>query len=270
MTFREKLEASSRARNSLLCVGLDPDPAYLDGKRTTGFLRDIVDATKDIVCAYKPNLAFFEALGPAGMALLQDILNGIPDDVVVIGDGKRGDIGNTAAKYANALFDVYGFDAATVNPYLGHDALEPFLTYEDKGIIVVCRTSNPGARDIQDLSVDGTPLYQIVAQKARDEWNSRDNVALVVGATYPEDGRLLREMCPDMPFLVPGIGAQQGELEEAVTSTVNASGELAIVNASRGVLYADRGERFAEAARTAAIDYRDRINRARASLAAPR
>ncbi len=262
-TFQEKLNTSIQARQSLLCVGLDPDRSRLEGQDMGDFLRDIIDATKDVACAYKPNLAFFEALGPDGLRTLKQVRDSIPTDIPVIGDAKRGDIGNTAAQYATALFDYFNFDAATINPYLGGDSLEPFLEWGDRGIFLLCRTSNPGARDLQDLKVDGVPLYQVVARKAQQEWNRRGNVGLVTGATYPDDIRILRQICPTMPFLVPGIGAQAGDLEAAVRASVDAQGRGAVINISRGVIFAGKGKEMAAKAREAAIDYRDKINAAR-------
>lgn len=266
MTFQEKLLRASERNRSLLCVGLDPDPARLANVDIASYLCEIVAATSDLVCAYKPNLAFYEQMGEAGHAVLRTVLKAIPDDIPVIGDAKRGDIGNTAEAYARALFDDLGLDAATVNPYLGGDAVEPFLKYADRGVIIVCRTSNPGARDLQDLPVmfEGAsrPLYEVVAELA-NRWNDRGNVGLVAGATYPEELRRLRELCPEMPFLVPGVGAQQGELAAAVQAGLDARRGGLIVAASRAVLYASSGADFAEAARRAAELLRDAIEEQR-------
>jgi orotidine-5'-phosphate decarboxylase len=271
MTFREKLEAATARNGSLLCVGLDPDPARLPIDDVGEFNRAIVEATADLVCAYKPNLAFYEALGEDGYAALRETLAAIPPDIPTIADGKRGDIGNTARAYARAVFDVLGFDAVTVNPYLGGDSLEPFIEREDRGVFVLCRTSNPGAADIQDLAVasDGgsRPLYEVLAELARG-WDSRGNVGLVTGATYPEELRRVRELCPDMVLLVPGVGAQTGDLAAAVRGGVDARGGGMLVNASRGVLYASKGADFAEAAREAARALRDEIQRHREGMPA--
>ena len=263
MLFYNKLQETIRKQNSLLCVGLDPDPAHLEGKDVDSFLKSIISATHDLVCAYKPNLAFFEAMGPEGLEILKDVRDVIPRNIPVIGDAKRGDIGNTAAKYADSLFNFYGFDAITANPYLGKDALDPFFEYKDKGVFVLCRTTNPGASDIQELSVDGTPLYQIVAQKAQNDWNTNANIGLVAGATHPDDIARLRGIWPDMPFLVPGIGAQEGDLEKATKASLNIEKSMAVINVSRGVLYADKSSSFADAARTASEKYREQINTAR-------
>jgi len=230
------------------------------------FNRAIVDATRDLVCAYKPNIAFYEALGFGGLEALKGTVEYIrrrAPEVVIICDAKRGDIGNTSRAYARALYEVWGFDAATVSPYLGGDSVEPFLAYEDRGVFLLCRTSNPGASDLQDLVVGekGGPLYLHVARKAL-EWNSRGNVGLVVGATYPEELKQVRELCPHMPVLIPGVGAQAGDLPSAVRNGVDSQGRLAIINSSRGVLYASRGADFAQAARRAAEALRDGINEA--------
>ena len=268
--FLDKLRAASKRNHSLLCVGLDPDPELMPQPHAALFLQEIVEATADLVCAYKPNLAFFEAMGTGGMQTLLEGLRSVPEQIPIIADAKRGDIGNTGSAYATALFDVLGFDAATVNPYLGGDSLAPFLERKDKGIFVLCRTSNPGAADLQDLLLaDGRPLYQAVAEKAR-EWNRHGNVGLVVGATYPKETTKIREICPDMTFLMPGIGAQGGDLSAGVRAALNSSGEGLIVSVSRQVLYASRGRDYAAAARRAAQELRDRINRERETVLARR
>jgi orotidine-5'-phosphate decarboxylase len=262
MSFRQKLTHAEQTNRSLLCVGLDPDPARLARNDVAGYLCAIVEATSDLVCAYKPNLAFYEQYGEAGYAALRAVLRAIPSHIPVIGDAKRGDIAHTAAAYARALFDELGFDAATVNPYLGGDAVAPFLERTDRGVFIVCRTSNPGAVDLQDLPVtteSGTrPLYQAVAELAK-RWNTNGNVGLVVGATYPEEMRRLRERCPHMPFLVPGIGPQEGELARAVLAGLDAQGSGIIVNAARSVIYASDGADFAQVARREAETLRDAI-----------
>ena len=234
VNFLEKLLTASRQQHSLLCVGLDPEPnrfptalrAMPVASAVVHFCRAIIEATAPCVCAYKPNLAFFEVLGPTGMQVLQEVLSAIPPHIPIIADAKRGDLGNTARNYATALFDVYGCDAATVNPYLGHDSIAPFLAYRDKGVLVLCRTSNPGARDFQDVLVQDEhsqlrPFYQVVAQSVQS-WNEAGNCGLVVGATYPQELRAIRSLCPDMPMLVPGVGAQGGDLEAAVAAAVDA------------------------------------------------
>ena len=266
MRFFEKLQHASEKNGSLLCVGLDPDAALMPVDDVAAFNRAIIEATYGYVCAYKPNLAFYEALGEKGYAALRETLKAIPEDIPVIADAKRGDIGNTAKAYAHALFDELGFDAATVNPYLGGDAVEPFLEREEKAAFILCRTSNPGARDLQDLAVsDGDrsrPLFEVVAEMAA-RWNRRGNVGLVVGATYPEELRRVRELCPEMTFLVPGVGAQGGDVAAVMANGLDAKGGGLAINVSRQVLYASKGPDFAKAAGEAARRLRDEIEAAR-------
>ena len=259
MRFTDKLLNASRKNESWLCIGLDPDAERMPEVDVLQFNKAIVEATSDLVCAYKPNLAFYEALGTQGLVTLEKTIKHIPGHIPVIGDAKRGDIGNTAKAYAKALFSVLGFDAATVNPYLGHDSIEPFISYRDKGVFILCRTSNKGAADFQDRRIDGLPLYEVVAQKAK-EWNIHGNVGLVVGATYPEQLKKVRSICPEMPLLIPGIGAQGGDLASAVRYGVDAHGEKATINVSRQILYASREKDFAQAARNAAEKIRSQIN----------
>jgi len=261
MKFVDKLLLAGRRNRSLLCIGLDPDVTLMPKAGLFDFNKAIIDATADLTCAYKPNLAFYEALGMDGIKVLQKTIEHIPDFIPVIGDGKRADIGNTAKAYAKALFETFGFDAATVNPYLGHDSVQPFLEYEDKGIFILCRTSNPGAVDFQSLiDAQGTPLYEAVARKAR-EWDTRGNIGLVVGATYPDELKAIRQLCPEMPLLIPGIDAQGGDLALAVKNGIDAGGEKAIIAVSRQVLYASKGKDFAKAARQSAQGIRDDINK---------
>jgi orotidine-5'-phosphate decarboxylase len=261
MKFTEKLLAASKKNRSLLCIGLDPDPKLLPKISVIEFNRSIIEATADLVCAYKPNLAFYEAFGIEGIESLQQTIHCIPEHIPIIGDSKRSDIGNTSKAYARALFDILGFDAITVNPYLGFDSLEPFIEYKDRGIFILCRTSNPGAEDFQSLTdTSGMPLYQRVAMKAK-EWNRLGNVGLVVGATYPEELRQVRILCPDMLLLIPGIGTQGGDLLETVRHSVDSHGEKAILTVSRQILYASRGKDFAQFARQVAEGIRDKINR---------
>ncbi len=265
MSFVDKLDKASERNRSLVCVGLDPDPDLMPDVELFEFNKAIIDATADLVCAYKPNLAFYEALGSAGMEALKRTADYIPGDIPVIGDAKRGDIGSTARAYAKALFEVFGFDAVTVNPYLGQDSVQPFIDYKDKGIFILCRTSNTGALDFQALNLWSgrpdcrqQPLYMLVAMKAR-EWNKYGNVGLVLGATYPQELREVRELCPDMVFLIPGLGAQGGSLKAAVKYGVDTGGKRAIYNNSRQVIFASRGAEFARAARLAAEDFRQQI-----------
>ena len=271
MNFVEKLTNATRRNKSLLCVGLDPDPKLMPDKvGIFEFNKAIIDATADLVCTYKPNLAFYEALGSEGFDALKRTIKYIPKDIPVIGDAKRGDIGNTAKAYARAIFDNFNFDATTVNPYLGFDSVEPFIQYQDKGVFILCRTSNAGAADFQSLHCETEehsyrPLFELVALKA-SQWNIHGNIGLVVGATYLEELRLIRNSHPDMPLLIPGIGAQGGDLASVVRYGVNAKGEGTIINSSRGIIYASPGKDFAQAARQAASSLRDQINYYRANL----
>ncbi|MBR2345200.1 MAG: orotidine-5'-phosphate decarboxylase [Lentisphaeria bacterium] len=267
MNFMEKLTAAMRRNNSLVCVGLDPAlnklPAVLQGRPDAiyEFNCRLVDATKDYVCAYKPQAAYYagQDCDEALKASIAYIKENAPD-VPVILDVKRGDIGSTAEWYAKEAFDRYGADAVTVNPYMGYDAVQPFLDYADKGVIILCRTSNPHSGDLQNLVADGKPLYVHVAELVRDKWNGNKNAALVIGATYPEELRELRQLCPDLPFLVPGVGAQGGDVEKVVKYGCSADGLGIIVNSSRGIIYASKGEDYAEAAGAAAKELRDQIN----------
>jgi orotidine-5'-phosphate decarboxylase len=258
--FRRKLRESVERNNSLLCIGLDPDAEKLPaGVTVAQFNRAIIAATSDLVCAYKPNLAFYEASGFEGLRALEETVAAVPDGIPIIGDAKRGDIGNTARQYARALFEWFRFDAATVSPYLGLDSVEPFISYADKETFLLCRTSNPSARDFQDLLIDGQPLYEHVAFKAL-EWNIHGNIGLVVGATYPQELARIRQLCPSMPLLIPGVGTQGGDIEAVVRYGTDASGTNAIINVSRAVLYASSASDFAEAARNSAETLRDGIN----------
>ena len=264
MNFTEKLNSAVSKNNSLVCVGLDPDPEmFTDVESVIEFNKAIVDATADLVCAYKPNFAFYEAFGAQGFAALKETADYIPKDIPVIGDAKRGDIGNTAKAYARAVFDNLNFDAVTVNPYMGFDSVAPFIEYRNKGVFILCRTSNAGSGDFQSLScaADGRniPLFHMVADRA-SQWNKYGNVGLVVGATYPDELQLLREIYSDMLFLIPGVGAQGGDLEKAVRNGQDTGGRGIIINSARQIIYASRGDDFATAARKAAMDLRDRIN----------
>ena len=267
--FVERLLAASRANQSLVCIGLDPDPALMPVRDVFDFNRAVVDATSDLVCAYKPNLSFYEALGPGGFEAMEKTvayIRSAAPGVVVVGDGKRGDIASTNVKYAEALFQVWGFDALTVNGFAGGEALEPFLEYKDRGVFVWCRSSNEGAREFQDLQIShessAMPLYQWIAKRA-SSWNTRGNVGLVVGATYPDQLRRVRAQCQGMPILVPGVGAQGGDLENSVRLGLDSDGFNILISSSRGIIYASRDKNdFADAARRAASDLRDRINRA--------
>jgi orotidine-5'-phosphate decarboxylase len=254
-----------------LCVGLDPDPALLPpGVAIETFLRGIVDATRDLVCCYKPNLAFFEAYGVSGQLVLRNLLQAIPDTIPVLVDAKRGDTPQTMRAYARAIFDELRADAVTVNPYMGGDSLAPFFDYPDRGVFVLCKTSNPGAVEIQDLAVASStgsePLFVSVARRALS-WDKHGTLGLVVGATYPSDAAAVRQLAPLAPILLPGIGAQSGDLERAVHAAVDRDGAGAIVNVSRSLLYASSGSDWQGAARAEAERMRSAIEMARGSAA---
>ncbi|HNX05441.1 MAG TPA: orotidine-5'-phosphate decarboxylase [Opitutales bacterium] len=272
MTFAQKLEQAWKDNNSLVCVGLDPDRARIpehlsrDADVIFSFNREIIDATADLVCAYKPQFAFYA--GQNALGSLRKTLTYIRDrypNIPVILDAKRGDIGSTAMMYAREAFDHYKADAVTVNPYMGTDTLKPFLDDPEKGVIVLCRTSNPGSGDFQDLVVkdSGRKLFEVVAEKAAKDWNYNGNVALVAGATYPAELATIREIVGDMPLLVPGIGAQGGDVEAVLAHGLDSRGAGLIINSSRGILYAGRGSDFAQASREATRALRDDINRHR-------
>jgi orotidine-5'-phosphate decarboxylase len=270
MTFIDSLSSAWRRNDSLVCVGLDPEPARFpdhvsrDVEGVFEFCRGIVDATADLVCSFKPQFAHFAALGAE--AALQRLIAHIHDrhpGVPVILDAKRGDIGSTAQMYAREAFDRYGADAVTVNPYLGRDSVQPFLDRSDKGVVILCRTSNPGAGDFQDLEVDGRPLYQQVAATVAREWNTHGNCLLVTGATCPEQLAEVRAIVGDLPLLVPGIGAQGGDLQAVLRHGLTADATGLLISSSRAILYAGAGDDFAEAARQATRRLRDEINRHR-------
>jgi orotidine-5'-phosphate decarboxylase len=262
MDFIEKLARISAKNRSLLCVGLDPDPDLMPEKiGVFEFNKAIIDATADVVSAYKPNIAFYEAMGHEGVEALHRTMDYIPKEIPAIIDAKRGDIGNTAKAYARSLFDRFNADAITANPYLGYDSLEPFIERRDRGVFILCRTSNPGAADFQSLPVGKGKklLYEVVAEKV-NEWNKYGNLGLVVGATYPGELKLIRKRYPQMPLLIPGVGTQGGELKQVVQYGVDKGRQRTIINSSRQILYASRGKDFATAAGKAARELRDRIN----------
>ena len=252
----------------MLCVGLDPDPAkipaHLEGPDAIfRFCADIADATADLACSFKPQIAYFAAVGAeAQLEKLCEYIRSNHPQAVLILDAKRGDIGPTAERYAHEAFVRYGADAVTVNPYLGTDSLEPFLAHAGKGVIVLCRTSNPGSGDLQMLTTDGRPMYQHVAHMAADQWSKMGEVALVVGATYPAELATVRGIVGDMQLLVPGIGAQGGDVDATVNAGATANGTGMMINSSRAILYASNGEDFAEAARRVARATRDEISQA--------
>lgn len=275
-SFLTQLEGAWARSNSLVCVGLDPEierfPAQIAGQPSPifQFNKAIVDATADLVCAFKPQFAHYAAYEAEDqLERTIDYIHRAYPGVPVILDSKRGDIGNTAERYAIEAFERYGADAVTVNPYLGGDSLEPFLRREDRGVVVLCRTSNPGARDLQDLPVgaDGRRLYHVVAEMAAVRWNTRGNCLLVVGATYPAELAEIRRIVGDMPLLVPGVGAQGGDVAQVVLNGQTAAGKGLLVSSSRSILYASAGEDFASAARGAALALRDQINAHRSAVA---
>jgi orotidine-5'-phosphate decarboxylase len=273
MSFVTALESRWHDANSLVCVGLDPEPSKFpthlhdDADAVFAFCRAIVDATADLVCCFKPQIAHFAALGAEeSLQRLIAHIHATHPGVPVILDAKRGDIGSTAQHYAAEAFDRYGADAVTANPYLGRDSVQPFLDRSDKGVVILCHTSNPGAGDFQDLGVHdgkGRPLYQHVAETVTRHWNGNGNCALVVGATWPEQLRDVRAIVGDMPLLIPGVGAQGGDVQAAVTNGRTSDGAGLIISSSRAILYAGSGADFAAAARAATIELRDAINRFR-------
>lgn len=273
MKFIEKLSAAWAANDSLLCVGLDPDMARLpaqfqnDPQGIYRFCTAIIDATADLACSFKPQIAYFAALGAEDQlericAYAREKYPHIP----LILDAKRGDIGATAKQYAREAFDRYGADAVTVNPYMGSDSVEPYMEWSDRGVIILCRTSNAGGSDLQFLNVDGKPLYQHVAQLVAQKWNANGQCALVVGATFPEELAQVRAIVGEMPLLVPGIGAQGGDVAATVRAGRTAGGTGMMINSSRAILYAPQqaGEDFAAAARRVALETREAINLYRA------
>jgi orotidine-5'-phosphate decarboxylase len=276
-TFLERLHAAARKNESWLCIGLDPDAALAPAGLATddasqwvpSFLGAIVDATRDLVCCYKPNVAFFEALGLPGQRALRAVIAALPSDIPLLLDAKRGDTPQTMRAYARAVFDELGADAVTVNPYFGRDSLEPFFDYADRGVFVLCKTSNPGAGEIQDLvAAGGEPLFLRVARQATI-WDKHGTLGLVVGATYPADVAAVRRVAPRAPILLPGVGAQAGDLERSVQAGVDGDGGGAIVNASRTILYASPESNWQSAARAEAENLRSAINAARALAATP-
>jgi orotidine-5'-phosphate decarboxylase len=254
MIAQKKLQKAQQTNRSFICLGLDLDPKKMPSdysgnlKGMFEFAQRVIEATADQVCAYKPNLAFYESHGPDGLALLELIVQRIPNHIPVIIDGKRNDIGNTASQYASALFDRYRADWVTINPYMGYDSMRPFLERKDRGAFVLCLTSNAGSKDFQQLQVEGQPLYMVVADRV-NYWNKDNNCGLVVGATHPEQLKEIRNRAGDMPLLIPGVGAQGGSLEKAITDSTDNFHKVAVVNVSRSVLYASNGEDFDQRAR---------------------
>lgn len=269
--FKEILEANWQQKK-FLCVGLDPDYEKIpEAARTAGvretivsFNRAIIDATKDVACSYKPNAAFYEAHGDEGIAALREtcayILDTAPDTAIIL-DAKRADIGNTNLGYVEYAFEYLRADAITLHPYLGAEALQPFLEKKEKGLFILCRTSNPGAKEFQDLDVGGDPLYMHVARSVANDWNKNNNCGLVVGATYPEEIARVRKVAPGLPFLIPGVGSQGGDLKLSVEAAKESEGGF-VIAVSRAVMYASSDSDFADAARTQALFYDSEIRAA--------
>jgi orotidine-5'-phosphate decarboxylase len=267
-TFLEKLKHIQRKNNSLLCIGLDTDPLKVPDvlKRRANpqfeFNKQIIDATQDLVCAYKLNISFYESTGERGWKTVHQTLNHIPREIITIGDGKRGDIASSAEKSAQLFCNDWKFSGTTVNPYMGKDAVDPFIQRPDQCAFILALTSNPSAKDFQYLKVNGKRFYEQVVTRVK-QWNTMNNIGLVIGATHPAELKRVRKMVPDMPILIPGIGAQQGDLELTVKNGCDKNGELAIINIGRAILDVSNGKDFAEKARQAAVNYRDAINRYR-------
>jgi len=272
MNVQEKLQKVVQKNHSLVCVGLDSDndklPHHLKSAKNPQFEfnKAIIDATHDLVCAYKPNSAFYEALAAKGIDQLKmtcDYIRSTYPDIFIILDAKRADIGSTNGGYVKFIFDYLGVDAVTIHPYLGSEALKPFLAREDKASIILCRTSNPGAGELQDVIANGEPFYKVVAKKVVNDWNTHGNCMMVVGATYPEELAEVRKIAEDMTFLVPGIGAQGGDVEKTVKAGLNTQKAGMIINSSRGIIFASSGKDFAEKGRAETKKLRDEINKYR-------
>lgn len=276
MTFQQKLDRIVKKNNSLVCVGLDSDiekiprlASLAQNYKSTGqfsFNKSIIEATYDLVCSYKLNTAFYEAIGHKGIKELKktcDYLREKHPEIPIIIDAKRGDIGNTNNGYVQFVFTYLNADAMTVNPYLGKEAIRPFLEMKDKGIIVLCRTSNPGANEFQDLNCHMKPIYKIVAEKVAKKWNKNNNCMLVVGATYPKELAQIRKLVGDLTFLIPGIGAQGGDIEATVRAGINSKKSGMIINSARAIIFASLGRDFAKKAREKTLKLRDDINKYR-------
>lgn len=270
MKFKDQLQRASRANRSLVCVGLDFEMDFVPAKVRESptpiltFNQAIIEATQDLVCAYKPNIAFYEKHAEKGWTGLRKTIELIPEEIPVILDCKRGDVGSTAKAYAEAYFEDLGVDAVTLNPYLGSDSVEPFTNYNEKGVFILCRSTNKGAADFQDLVVNGAPLFDHVARRALKDWNGNDNIGLIAPSTQPKLLQQVRRIAgPNVPLLVPGIGAQGGTVTEAVQHGANLRGEMILLSASRSVVYASQGDDFAEAARRVTMKLKEEANEAR-------
>lgn len=272
MTFKEKLAAVQQDKNTVVCVGLDPDPSRLPAsllpdaplpERVYAFNKAIIEATAPYACSFKLNFAFYEAMGSAGWEVLEKSVALLPEDVISIADAKRGDIGNSSRFYAITAYETLGFDSCTVAPYMGRDSMEPFLSYPGKMAFILARTSNPGAADLQEKLVDGKPLFELLTQTIADlPEELRNRAGLVVGATSPEALSHIRSIVPGMPFLIPGVGAQGGDANAVMKSAWDVPASV-LINSSRGIIYASSGDDFAEAAGAAAKSLRDLLNEAR-------
>lgn len=269
MTFQQKLDRVVEKNNSLLCIGLDPDleklPKHIQANKHPlfEFTKDIIDSTHDLVCCYKPNSAFYEARGVQGIGELQmtcEYLREKYPEIPILLDFKRGDIGNTNKGYAAFAFDYLGVDAVTLHPYQGIEALQPFLDYKEKGLFILCKTSNPGSGEFQNLLINNEPLYTIVAKQVAKEWNQNSNCFLVVGATYPEELQKVRAIVGDLTILTPGLGAQGGDTKAVMKAGLNAKKSGLLINSSREILYVGNGQDFAQKAREKAVIIRDEIN----------
>lgn len=275
MKFTDQLAAAQRGHDSLLCVGLDPEPGKFparwkgDASRIYDFCAAIVDATKDVVCAFKPQIAYFAGnRAEDQLERLMAHIKRVAPSVPVILDAKRGDIGATAEQYAREAFERYQADAVTLSPFMGFDSIEPWLRYSGKGLILLCRTSNPGGSDLQAQPLaSGALLYEHVARLAQGAWNTTGQLGLVVGATFPGEIARVRELAPTLPLLIPGVGAQGGDAQATVKAGFKPGGTI-VVNSSRAVLYASSGDDFASAARAVAVQTRAALNAARSSSAA--
>lgn len=272
-TFQQRLRAAQERQQTLLCVGLDPDPARFPesiGRKPgaiASFNRAIIEATHELACCYKPNLGFYLPYGHAGLDALEQLRDDVPAHIPLLLDAKIGDIGNTTSAYARAYFDAWRFDSVTAHAYMGHDSLQPLLDYPGRAVFVLAKTSNPGSGLLQDRRVadegGSEPVSHLVTRYAV-EWNTHGNIGLVVGATYPHELAAIRAIAPDLPILLPGIGPQSGDLEGAVRAGLDADGYGILVNASRAISYASDGHDFQEAAHAVALELRERINAVRA------
>jgi orotidine-5'-phosphate decarboxylase len=270
MDFKDKLDLIVNKNDSLLCIGLDIDkekiPKFHFRENKTPYVdfnKTIIDATKDIVCAYKLNMAFYESIGINGYEILKKTIDYIPKNIIIILDGKRNDIGNSARMYAKSIYEIFEVDSTTINPYLGIDGINPFLDYKNKCSFILCKTSNPSAKDFQDLKISALPLYQKVAMKIK-EWNCNNNIGAVVGATYPNELKSVRKILGEnIPILIPGIGKQGGDIRKTIENGTNSKSKMALINSSRGIIYAGNNENFSIKTREVALKTRNLINQYR-------